>query len=293
MLAERGVDDPERLIARVPEGGLDGVLGAIAFWDDQQGRQTYRPTPGLLVKKILDGGMSAYKRPHQRTSTETFGGVSGLSAERIGYIRGQLLCGPFDREAASDRLSDLARRLATPVTALIDTVMGQAWISTPPHPANPFFWIDPWTYPDELGMERYGLLVGGYARRRRPADVGLVKGPGETQWDFACRFWSWSDPEGFSEGVARAQEILAERERLRRAERAAEELRMREVREHLSQARAAAAAATTPAQGEQESLLTETRNAIAGADSDAVYVPAAHQPETPAPETAIPADDAW
>ena len=221
MLRERGVDSVDDLMSGLDQSDVDGVLGAIAMWDDMPHDGPRAVSPGLLVKKIREGGVPGYRRAHERTSVdEAFGGSSGLlDADLRRHVVGQISGAAMDREEARDHLARLAARLMTPVDALIDSLMGQHWTECPPHPALPTAWRGRNRYPEdqwELAGLRYAWLVGNPQSGRPPAEPSSRK-KGESDWNFACRYWGYTDPPELLEAHAKAL-ARAEAEAKQRAE---------------------------------------------------------------------------
>ena len=202
-LAERGVNNPELLVEGLTEGELDGAFGAISFWDDMPHDGTRAVGPGLLVAKIREGGVPAYKRAHERTGA----GGMGPSNALMGSIRGCLLTPDgCTRAQAEDAYRDVASRLNTPVSALIESAMGSMWVGTPTHPA---------CSSDEpiASSARYHAWVLGHCDVAPDADC--VPRAGEEEHEWACRFWSWTDPEDFEELLAAARIVWEARGRRR------------------------------------------------------------------------------
>jgi hypothetical protein len=268
LLRERGVDNVVQLMMKYSDDEADGWLGAIALYDDMQ-KGFNKPGPGLLVKKINEGGIPGYKRAHERTEVE--GSIGGVNEDLLRSIRGQCLGAFMSREQARDHFRGVSRRLDTAVDALLDSAMGQGWLETPPHPGDSFSWRMPWRYPsDGLAWARYCFST--QQRRAAPSDVEAVRAVGESDWAFACRYWGWVDPEGLADGSA----IEAAREK-RRLEAVAEE-EARTAHYEASRIREAEKAASLaarvgPVEPEQTALLaTVPRSAIDG-ESGESYVP--------------------
>lgn len=183
MLHERGVDKVD-LLLREATCDLDGALGAIKWWDDLPRE---RAGTGLLVNKLRDGGLPGYKRPHERTTPQ---GVMDYTDEDVTRLRGQLLSPDgFTRPEAEEWVARRAKRLNTSAAALIDSAVGAAWTRTPVHPAK---W-DPSAEPDSNGVDRYSAWVRGHCSGR--PDLSENPEHYESEWDFACAFWRWTDPE--------------------------------------------------------------------------------------------------
>jgi hypothetical protein len=235
MLVERGVNGATGLVEDLwSEDQVTSAIGAVAWWDDLPHTGERQVSTGLLVKKIRDGGIAGYKRPHERTSPEN----GGVSPERLNAIRALLLApeGMMTREQARDSLREQAQRLNTPPDALIDSAVGPVWQATPPHPALYQAWGVDWTPKDEWSFLRYGLLVVEDAAFR--PDTDAVRNGGESDWSFACRFWRWQDPPELRELIARVVRERAEAEARRQAEereQAEREQREREQREREEQ----------------------------------------------------------
>jgi hypothetical protein len=297
MLSQRGVDDPQGVVDKVIDEDLDGVLGAIALWDDMQ--KTYRPPgPGLLVAKIRQGGVAGYRRPHERTNPEDLGGRSEAGSTLFTSIRGQILGAAMTRADARDHFRKTADRLMTNVDALIDSAMTSGWEETPPHPANPFGWRAPWEYPDAYGFTRYQLWSGGYRRWPRiPRDLTVRRAPNESQWAFACRFWGWDDPEGFTESADAARAAIEAFEDERQAKLEQERQQLIKAREQAQLARTAPADAE-PVQAQTALLEEHPASAITGGHTTftaaAGVADPGPDPSKPMPEEASqPDDDEW
>lgn len=211
MLHERGVDNVAEVVLSIHPDDADAVLGAIAMWDDMPHTGPHAVGPGLLIKKIREGGVPGYKRPHERSRPNDFGGHAAFSTEVLERVRSMLLSpdAGFDRDSARDFLRGRAEKANTPVDALIDAAMGPQWRQTPPHPAFPGGWRGgTFVYPDEHGGLRYELLVGT-GHLPHPSTSDGVRQPDEDGWAFATRFWDWKDPD--LERLARFRREEAER----------------------------------------------------------------------------------
>lgn len=216
LLTERGVDGAEGLIRDFADEDLGAVFGAIAWFDD--GQQSVRPySTGLLVKKIKDGGLAGYRRPHERTSVE---GVAGTGTDELmGRIRGLALSyslsstdvvRSMSREELKHLIAKTAQRLGTPADALIDSAVCPEWQWTPPHPAV----LRRDGESKTAYLARYSAHVAGVRGDRRHCNPSRVRHPGESLWDFACRFWDYQLPQ---EVVTKAEQRAAEQAEQRKA----------------------------------------------------------------------------
>lgn len=199
---------------------LDAAYGAVAWWNDMPHSGPRAVGPGLLVKKIRDGGLVGYKRPHERATPD---GEGGLGKKRLRSIRGVLLspdCA-FTRKEAEKFYEHEAEKVGTTPTALIDAAMGIEWSQTPPHPASRSGWSAAgWKYPDDLHAQRYALWVG--TDRAIPQARDGARQPGESDWDFAVRFWGWRECEDELQDALRKAAAREEMIRQRAAEEAAQ-----------------------------------------------------------------------
>lgn len=250
MLIERGVEGAPALVSGLADDEIDAALGAIAWWDDMPHTGPRAVGSGLLVKKIRDGGLPGYKRPHDRATPE---GGTAVSDDRLRAMRG-VLCSPdahFTRETAAEFYAKTAGKLNTPVSALIDAAMGQEWVETPPHPASLRGWqIAGWKYPDkENAAARYALWCSLEGKMPKTRDGRRLAG--ETDWDFACRFWSWFDHEAeFQAALKKAAEHERRFAELRAQQEAHDEAQKRaeiQRKEAQSAEEEAARAQTVPA----------------------------------------------
>lgn len=202
MLVQRGVDGSEELVAGL--GDLDGALGALVWWDDMPHEGSRAVTTGLLVKKLREGGLPGYRRPHERDEAT---GTLAMGPDVIANVRGQLLSPEgFDREEAREHLAKFARGLNTPVDALIDSAVGAGWTVTPPHPAVPQGWSLGWEPLDEGCDLRYiwALRDGDFGPGVK--NPGVPREPLESDWNFARRFWGWEDPPVVERMIRRRRE---------------------------------------------------------------------------------------
>jgi len=188
LLAERGVHSAEDLIAGLEDSELAGAFGAIAMYDDMPMVGGRHPTgPGLLVKRIREGGLPAYKPAHERASVDGTGPPVGM----LKSIRG-VLSSPdgFSRAEAYDFYRGLAKQLNTTPQALVTSAMGAMWPGTPPHPARD-------TADPIAACVRYEAWLTGHCANT--ADLTCLPDPYKGEHEWACRFWGWTDPLNYQE----------------------------------------------------------------------------------------------
>lgn len=217
LLTERGVDGAKGLIADYSDENLPAVFGAIAWFDDGQQSYGNKPSTGLLVKKIKDGGLAGYRRPHERSSVE---GVAGASTDDLMHrIRGMALSyslsssnvvRSMSREELKRLISKTAHRLGTTPDALIDSAVAPEWTWTPPHPAV----LTRDGESKTAALARYSVHVASGRADRHP-NPSRVRLDGESLWDYACRFWDYQLP---ADAVSKAEQLAAKAAEQRKAD---------------------------------------------------------------------------
>jgi len=212
LLTEAGVTGVEAIVAGITDEGLSGAMGAYFWWNEMPHIGARAVSTGLLVKKIKEGGIPGYVRAAQRT------GASGemlVGETLLRSIRGVLLSpdGRMTRRDAYDIYAKTAEKLNCTVDSLVDSALDPLWRATPPHPAMPTAWdLGDWKAADDWGHIRYAHLVMDEEPYRPTVDCQRI--PGESAWDYACRFWNYSD----SDAVRREIAALAKAEQMKRDE---------------------------------------------------------------------------
>lgn len=207
LLTERGIEGVNRIVDDLRDDQIAGALGAVVWWDDMPHEGGRAVSSGLLVKKIRDGGLPGYRRPHERTTPD---GTLAVTPERLNSMR-RVLMSPeavFDREQAREFFAEVGTKLNTPVDALVDSAMGADWVVTPPHPCHPRGWDHPdWTPKDQwIATVRYMHFVN--SEPGPSVDTQLPREPGESDWDYACRWWGWTDTPEIIEAIKEKEATL-------------------------------------------------------------------------------------
>ncbi len=192
MLRERGVDGVVSIAGGITD--IDAAYGAIKWWDDLPHSGLRAVSTGLLVNALRDGGKPGYKRPHERTEVE--GSVGWTDGLRTTFRGIGLSPDGFTRDEMRAMKANVAASLNTPVDSLIDDALDPNWMETPRHPAK---------HLREYSDVRYAAWVGGWGRDVKIDAAEGWRRKGETDWDFACRFWSWTEPEDLIERVRKAR----------------------------------------------------------------------------------------
>jgi hypothetical protein len=220
LLAERGVDSPDGLIGGLADEQLDGVYGAIQWWDDAQVNAYSRPGTGALVRRIRDGGMAGYRPAHERTAVDGSAGVRNSRElnrriERLALTNGSQ--GGMTREDLAVMLRGEANQLGVHVLTMIDNAVGPEWDRTPQHPA----FIRRAREAEHIYFARYCHFVGpGRKQHANPRQGRPMEG--ESEWDFAVRFWGYELPVEAMAMAEAAHRREQQRRALKRLEAAAE-----------------------------------------------------------------------
>lgn len=215
-LAERGIVKVDAIIDWVQtDEHLDAAFGAVAWWDSMPRDGDKAVTPGLLVWKLREGGLPGYKRDEERREVR---GAKIINDELLGRIRSTCLAGGMTRLWVENNFRVVAEKVNLTPMALIDMVMGAEWEQTPPYPGAIYEWRSEWTRPKEdtyVEHQRYGWSV--YNKRPKPSIC--ARRHGESDWDWAVRFWNYEDPPQIAEWRRTAIELAhmthEEQERIR------------------------------------------------------------------------------
>jgi hypothetical protein len=193
MLTERGVDRVDDLLGEIDD--LAAVLGAIKWWD---GIPRERAGTGLLVSKIRDGGLPGYQRPHERSGPE---GELLITPEQLKRMKTICLSPDgFSLFEAEEMFRKRAERANTDLRGLIASAIGERWRGTPTHPAligphdeePAFLSLDDRA---RICRTRYSLWVRGVAVEKGPPNTNAQRADGESDYDYARRFWHWNEPQ--------------------------------------------------------------------------------------------------
>lgn len=182
LLDERGMSNSDEVVRTISNEDLPGAFATVAWWDDQPAGQV---GTGLFLHVLAKRRHFSYKRPHERTRIGHIE-VGGISEKRRRSMRGVMLSpNGMTREEAMDMYEPSARKLDTTAHALIDDVMGASWQETPTHPAL--------RHEAPASSRRYELWMGGHCNSPK-IEAELARLDTESDFNWACRFWGWSDP---------------------------------------------------------------------------------------------------
>jgi hypothetical protein len=190
MLNERGIDRVAELLQPYQnDEDLNLVVGAIKWWDDLPKVGERAVGPGLLVKKIQQGGVEGYKRPGERQSPQ---GRLTLDDKKRQYVRSHAFVPDgVRRQQLAVTIARPADRINMTPDQMIDACVGPQWTETPPFPMQG---------PRDVTWR---------------ADPMVVRRPGESDYDFAIRFWNYEESEEIRENlrkiVLQAREERAEK----------------------------------------------------------------------------------
>jgi hypothetical protein len=219
MLNERGIDRVAELLQPYQnDEDLNLVVGAIKWWDDLPKVGERAVGPGLLVKKIQQGGVEGYKRPGERQSPQ---GRLTLDDKKRQYVRSHAFVPDgVRRQQLAVTIARPADRINMTPDQMIDACVGPQWTETPPFPMQGPRDVT-WEWPDAAEIvqsTRYMMWVhsnyeAGEVTWR--ADPMVVRRPGESDYDFAIRFWNYEESEEIRENlrkiVLQAREERAEK----------------------------------------------------------------------------------
>lgn len=203
LLTERGVTSLDSLMDEIEAQGLSPAtaLNTIRWWDDLPA--STRGT-GLLVTKLRDGGVSGYRRAHEREKVD--GEIVSLEHQMSTLRNICLTADGIDRETAESMYAKVAANANMSAKQLVDEAVCAEWAETPPHPVNVFTRVG-----DPEGIIRYLVWMQRNRLDEETADQPrpwLRPKEGESEFAFSCRFWGWRDPPELKE---RAQRFEAKR----------------------------------------------------------------------------------
>lgn len=203
LLQERGINGGASLLAELDAQGVseDAVLNTIKWWDDLP---LDSKGTGLLVSQLKKGGVTGYRRAHERTGVD---GEIVFGPKQASWLR-RLALTPdgIDRETVAEMCEKLASKANTTPDALIDTAVDPNWQETPPHPVH----LSVYGESAELRSVRYQAWVHQTLGPERP-DPTVIREKDESDFDFSCRFWSWEDTPEMLERARKLKEAREQR----------------------------------------------------------------------------------
>lgn len=194
LLAERGIDRIEELLQpyQTDEALETCVLSSIRWYDDQTHTGPYGVGPGLLVKRISDGGIPGYKQPAERRSVS---GTLSVTPDLLHAVRSAALSTDgLSRQEIRLVFAKKAAKLGVLADQIIDAALDPIWKGTPPHPCALKGWVQEKRPKElhEIEMLRYEMFVN--ADHVDKPDFRLTRKSGESDWEWSMRFWGYSDP---------------------------------------------------------------------------------------------------